>query len=116
MRLCSSLIQTCSGYTTIPIPYRAQIQIRGRSNNNSSGQTRCHVYSTRFRANDNMDALDALDAIDDSALDALEARFALAGGPAARWPAFRAARAAAGWDTATPLLDDAGCRVRWHKV
>ena len=51
-----------------------------------------------------------------TALDALEARFALAGGPAARWPAFRAALAAAGWDTATPLLDDAGCRVRWHKV
>ena len=51
-----------------------------------------------------------------TALDALEARFALAGGPAARWPAFRAALAAAGWDTATPLLDDAGRRVRWHKV
>ena len=28
----------------------------------------------------------------------------------------RLALAAAGWDTATPLLDDAGCRVRWHKV
>ena len=50
-----------------------------------------------------------------TARDALEARFALAGGPAARWPAFRNALAAAGWDTATPLLDDAGCRVRWHK-
>ena len=51
-----------------------------------------------------------------TALDALEARFSLAGGPAARWPAVRTALAAAGWDTTTPLLDDTGCRVRWNKV
>ena len=43
-----------------------------------------------------------------TALDALEARFALAGGPAARRRARRAALAAAGGDTATPLLEEDG--------
>jgi len=65
-----------------------------------------------------------------TALDMLEARFFLEGGraatrasvsprrsmQAARWPYFRRALEAAGWDTATPLLDDAGARVRWRKM
>jgi hypothetical protein len=58
----------------------------------------------------------ALLAPDATTLDALEARFCLAGGRAADWPAFLKALAAAGWDTSTPLLDDAGARVRWRKV